>query len=74
MNKPFHGFFQVLIRTSSLANIHRYYWKERLKISKLAKFGSDKSEVSENIALQSRKIDYRRLYGGGHKLAPQTSE
>ena len=31
-----------------------YYWKERLKISKLAKFQSNMSEVREDIALQSR--------------------
>ena len=37
-------------------NIRRHYWEERLKISKLTKFESDMSEVSEDIALQSRKI------------------
>ena len=29
-----------------LANIHRHHWKECIKMSKLAKFESDMSEVS----------------------------
>ena len=39
-----------------LANIHRYYWKEHLKITKLAKFESDMYVRSERryIAQQSR--------------------
>ena len=49
-----------------LSNIHRHNWKEHLKISKPAKFKSDMSEVSEDIALQSRKF-YRRWYGGGEE-------
>ena len=32
--------------------IHRQYWKEHLKISKPAKFETDMSEVSKDIALQ----------------------
>ena len=39
-----------------LANIDRHYWKERLEINKLAKFKSDMSEVSDDIALQRRDI------------------
>ena len=34
-------------------NIRRHHWKERLKISKTARFESDTSEVSEDIAVQS---------------------
>ena len=64
-----------------LVRIYRHYRKERLKITKLAKFESDMSETSEDIAPQNANV-YRRLYGGGgegwgwgHKLAPtiQTS-
>ena len=32
-----------------LANIHRHHWKECIKMSKLAKFESDMSEVSKDI-------------------------
>ena len=40
-----------------LANIHRHYCREvRFKISKLAKYESDMSKASENMALQSREI------------------
>ena len=41
----------VTFDKDQLANIHRHYWKERLKSSKLAKFESDMSEVREYIAL-----------------------
>ena len=37
-------------------NFYRHYWKERLKISKLVKYKSEMSEVSEDMALQSREI------------------
>ena len=45
-----------------LANIHRHYWKERLKISRLAKYESHMYEASEEIALQSREILDRFVY------------
>ena len=51
-----------------VAKILRHHWKGRLNISKLAKFESDRSKASQDIA----KI-YRRLYrvggkGGGGKF------
>ena len=36
-----------------LGRIHQHHWKERLKISKIAKFESDTSQASEVIAQQS---------------------
>ena len=51
-----------------LANIHRHYWKERLKISKLAKDESNMLEASEDIALQSCDI-LQPFVWWGHKLA-----
>ena len=33
-----------------------HHWKQRLKISKIAKFESDLSKTDEEIAPQSRKI------------------
>ena len=47
-------FFSTFDR--DLANIHRYFWKERLKISKPAELESDMLKMSEGVALQSRKI------------------
>ena len=38
---------------SQFGNICRHHWKERLKISKIAKFESDTSQASEDIANQS---------------------
>ena len=53
VDRPFHGWSGHL-------------WKERLNFSKIAKFESDTSQVSEDIAPPCKvpKI-YRRLYGGG---------
>ena len=36
-----------------LGRIHQHHWKERLQISKIAKFESDTSQASEVIAQQS---------------------
>ena len=49
---------------NQLVRIYRHCRKERLKITKLAKFESDMSETSEDIAPQNANV-YRRLYGGG---------
>ena len=53
VDRPFHGWSGQL-------------WKERLNFSKIAKFESDTSQVSEDIAPPCKvpKI-YRRLYCGG---------
>jgi len=39
-----------------LAKIHQNHWKERLKISKIAKFGSDEMITNKDMAQQSHKI------------------
>ena len=52
-----------------LANIHRHYWKERRKISKPAKFESDKPELGEDKLCKVATF-YRRLYGGGAQTCP----
>ena len=52
-----------------LAKIHRYFYKERLKISKLTEFESDMSQTSEDIAPQSREI-LQSFLGCGDKLCP----
>ena len=38
-----------------LGKIRQHYWKERLKMSKIAKFESDTSLASEDPAPQSRE-------------------
>ena len=34
--------------------IHRHYWKRRVKIRKVAKYESEMSKASEDIALKSK--------------------
>ena len=46
-------------------NIRQYGWKERLKISKAAKFESDVLKTNEAIQLRKVAEFCRRLYGGG---------
>ena len=54
-----------------LANIHRHYWKERLKISKLAKDESNMLKASEDIALQKlRHFTAVRMVGAQTCLPP----
>ena len=48
--------FSTFDTEDQLENIHRHYWKGRLEMNKLAKFKSDMSEVSDDIALQRREI------------------
>ena len=50
-------------------NIHRQYWKERLKISKLAQNECDMPEASKDRALQSREILQTFVWLGGTNLA-----
>ena len=50
--------------------IRPHHWKERFKISTIAKFESDLLKADENIAPQSHEIlQTFVVYGGGHKLA-----
>ena len=39
-----------------LGKIHQHHWKERLKISKTAKFECDLLKTNEDSAPQSREI------------------
>ena len=41
--RPFHSFFNFMDYMDKFGKIHQHQWKERLKISKLAKFESDTS-------------------------------
>ena len=50
-------------------NIRQYGWKERLKISKAAKFESDVLKTNEAIHLRKVAEFCRRLYGGGRCYA-----
>ena len=53
-----------------LEKIRRHHWKERLKINKIAKFESDTSLASEDIALQSREILQTFLWWGAQTCNP----
>ena len=63
-------FFFSTFDKDQLANIHRHCWKERVKISKLAKFESDISEASKDIALESREILQTFLWWGVQTCLP----
>ena len=52
-----------------LRKIRRHHWKERLKISKIAKFQSDLLKTNEDIAPQSREI-LQRFVCRGHWQTP----
>ena len=52
---PSFFFFFFNSYMDQLTNIHRHFWKERLKINQLAKREFDMPEASEDTALQSRK-------------------
>ena len=52
-----------------LGKIRRHHWKERLKISKSAKFESDLLKTNEDILLKVAKF-YKRLTVGGTNLPP----
>ena len=60
LNRPFYGF--LTFDMDKLGIIRRHHWKERLKISKAAKFDSDLL-TNEDIA------PLRRLYGADAPLS-----
>ena len=54
-----------------LTKIRPHHWKERLKISKSAKFESDLLKINEDINPQSRErnfTDVGMVVGGGTNL------
>ena len=51
LKRPSHGFFNFW--QNKLGKIRRHHWKENLNISNIAKFESDTSLASKEIALQS---------------------
>ena len=56
-----------------LRNIRRHHWKERLKITKIAKFESDLLKTNQDIAPQGREILQTFVCwggGGGTSLCP----
>ena len=57
----FHGFFFVVVVVETfdmdkLGKTHRHHRKERIEISKIAKFESDLLKTNEDTAPQSREI------------------
>ena len=63
-------FFFSTFDMYKLGKIRRHHWKERLKISIIAKFESDLLKTNEDTLLKVAKF-YRRLYAGGTNL-PKT--
>ena len=39
--RPFHGFFNLFLNLDKLPKLGQHGWKERLDITKIAKFNSD---------------------------------
>ena len=66
-NRPFH-FFSTF-DMGKLGQNRRHQWKERLKISKIAKFESDLFKTIEDTAPQSREFLHTFVWWG-RKLAP----
>ena len=62
LNRPFYGF--LTFDMDKLGIIRRHRWKERLKISKSAKFDSDLLKTNKDIAPP------RRSYGGAAQTCP----
>ena len=52
-----------------LRKIRRHHWKERVKISKIAKFESDLLKTKEDTALKSRE-NLQTFVRWGRRLAP----
>ena len=48
----------------------KYHWKERFKISKIAKFESDLLKTNEDIASQSREILQTFVWWGEQTCHP----
>ena len=67
--QTFSRFFSTF-DMDKLGKIRGHHWKERLKISKSAKFESDLLKTNEDTAPQSGAKFQRNLYGGGHKNLP----
>ena len=55
----FPQFFFSTFDGDKLGKIRRYYWKESLKISEIAKFESDLLKTNDEIATQKREILFR---------------
>ena len=53
-----------------LTKIRPHHWKERLKISKSAKFESDLLKINEDINPQSREILQTLVWWGGGTNLP----
>ena len=56
MNRLFHGSIFQLFDMEKLGKVRRHHRKERLKISKIAKFECDLLKTSEDIASQTGEI------------------
>ena len=51
----------------------KYHWKERFKISKIAKFESDLLKTNEDIASQSREILQTFVWWGAQTWSTTTT-
>ena len=76
-NKPFQGFLFFLFffffstfDEGKLGEIRRHQWKERLKISKIAKFESELLKTNKDIASQSREILQTFVWWGEQTCLP----
>ena len=66
--RPFYGF--SIFDIDKFGKICRHHWKERLKISKLAKFESDLLKTNKDIPPQSGKILQIYVWCGAQTCPP----
>ena len=69
VNRRLHVFFFSTSDIKKLGKIHQRCWKERLKISKMAKFECYLLKTNADIASQTREF-LGRLYVGGKFVPP----
>ena len=58
------------LNMDQLGKIRQHYWKERLKISRTAKFQSDLLKTNEDIAPQGRQILQTFAWWGAQTCPP----
>ena len=63
-------FFFSTFDEGKLGEIRRHQWKERLKISKIAKFESELLKTNKDIASQSREILQTFVWWGEQTCLP----
>ena len=62
-----------MFNMDQLGKIRRHHWKERVKISKIAKFESDLLKTKEDT-VPKRRENLQTFVRWGHRLAPHRTK